>query len=54
MKNILLEMIVETELSLDEFNYLFVEWIENNGWVTGGSMKVVDSNGDLVKKVSRN
>ena len=51
MKNILLDMIVEIpdELSLNDFNDMFIEWIENNKWVGGGLMKEIDDEGNDIK-----
>ncbi len=51
MKNIQLDMIVEIpdELSLDEFNDKFIEWVENNNWFTGGLMKEIDDEGNDIK-----
>jgi len=50
MKNIQLDMIVETELSVDEFNKKFIEWVESNNWYCGGLMFEVDDEGNKFKK----
>lgn len=42
--------VVETELSLDEFEDRFIEWIERNGWTTGGTMREVDKDGEPIKR----
>lgn len=43
-----LNMVVETQLSLDELNSQFIKWVELNGWSCGGRMRVVDENGSTV------
>jgi len=48
MKNIQLDMIVETELSVIEFNKKFIEWIEFNNWTCGGLMFEVDDEGNKI------
>jgi len=52
MKNIQLDMIVETELTVIEFNKKFIEWIEFNNWTCGGTMIEVDDDGNKIKKSS--
>jgi len=42
MNNIQLDMIVETELSVIEFNKKFIEWVEYNNWTCGETMIEVD------------
>jgi len=46
-----INVIVETNLSVNEFNNKFIEWIESNGWVCGGTFKPVDEEGNVIKKV---
>ena len=52
MKNIQLDMIVETKLSVIEFNKKFIEWVEFNNWTCGGIMIEVDDDGNKIKKSS--
>ena len=52
MNNIQLDMIVETELSVIEFNKKFIEWVESNNWTCGGTMFEVDDDGNKIKKNS--
>jgi len=52
MNNIQLDMIVETELSVIEFNKKFIEWVEYNNWTCGGTMIEVDDDGNKIKKNS--
>jgi hypothetical protein len=51
MKNILLDMIIEIpdELSLNDFNHMFIQWIESNKWDGGGLMKEIDDEGNDIK-----
>jgi hypothetical protein len=42
-------VIVETDLSVDEFSEKFIEWVESNSWVCGGSFKPVDEEGNMIK-----
>jgi len=48
MKNIQLDMIVETKLSVNEFNKKFIEWVEYNNWHCGGLMFEVDEEGNKI------
>ena len=52
MNNIQLNMIVKTELSVNEFNKKFIEWVEFNNWTCGGIMIEVDDDGNKIKKSS--
>ena len=52
MNNIQLDMIVKTELSVNEFNKKFIEWVEFNNWTCGGLMLEVDDDGNKIKKNS--
>jgi len=52
MNNIQLDMIVETELSVIEFNKKFIEWVEYNNWTCGETMIEVDDDGNKIKKNS--
>ena len=45
-------MIVETELTVIEFNKKFIEWVEFNNWTCGGLMFEVDDDGNKIKKSS--
>ena len=47
-----IDVIVETDLSVKEFNEKFIEWVESNGWVCGGSFKPVNEEGNVIKKVN--
>ena len=44
-----LDMVVETDLSVDEFNSKFIQWVESNGWVCGGRIRAVDEEGNGIK-----
>lgn len=46
-----INVIVETDLSTNEFNNKFIEWVESNGWVCGGTFKPVDKGCNVIKKV---
>ncbi len=48
-----INVIVETNLSVKEFNNKFIEWIESNGWVCGGSFKPVDEDGNVIKNKNK-
>ena len=43
-----LDMIVETDLSLNEFNSQFIKWVELNGWSCGGKMRAIDEEENTV------
>jgi hypothetical protein len=45
-----LNLIVETQISLNDFNSKFIKWIESNGWSFGGSMRAVDEDGKPILK----
>jgi hypothetical protein len=43
-----LNMVVETNLSVNEFNDKFIEWIESNNWVCCGSIYSIDEDGNKI------
>lgn len=45
-----LDIVVETDLTAEEFNDKFIEWVESNGWTCGGSMFAVDEEGMRISK----
>ena len=45
-----LNMVVETNLSADEFNDKFVAWVEENGWLCGGCIQSIDEEGNAIQE----